>query len=75
MNIKRVLYYGNCYLACINFIYNYCFKKYTFSKKIAIKRFIFIWCWKQDLNLRPADYETAALPTELFQRIQSTSII
>ena len=27
------------------------------------------WSWKRDLNTRPADYESAALPTELFQHI------
>jgi hypothetical protein len=26
------------------------------------------WSWKRDLNTRPADYESAALPTELFQQ-------
>lgn len=25
------------------------------------------WCRKEELNLRPAVYETAALPTELFR--------
>lgn len=28
----------------------------------------FSWSWKRDLNTRPAHYECAALPTELFQR-------
>ena len=28
-----------------------------------------MWSWKRDLNTRPADYESAALPTELFQRL------
>jgi hypothetical protein len=27
------------------------------------------WSWKRDLNTRPAHYECAALPTELFQQI------
>ena len=27
-----------------------------------------LWSWKRDSNLRPADYESAALPTELLQR-------
>ena len=31
----------------------------------------FSWSWKRDLNTRPADYESAALPTELFQRIRN----
>ena len=26
------------------------------------------WSWKRDLNTRPADYESAALPAELFQQ-------
>ena len=27
------------------------------------------WSWKRDSNTRPADYESAALPTELFRQI------
>ena len=27
------------------------------------------WSWKRDLNTRPAHYECAALPTELFQQM------
>ena len=27
------------------------------------------WSWRQDLNPRPADYKSAALPTELRQRV------
>ena len=27
------------------------------------------WCWKKDLNLCPADYRSAALPTELPQQM------
>ena len=27
------------------------------------------WSWKRDSNTRPADYESAALPTELFQQL------
>ncbi len=29
----------------------------------------FGWSWKRDSNTRPAHYECAALPTELFQHI------
>ena len=28
-----------------------------------------LWSWKRDSNTRPADYESAALPTELFQPV------
>ena len=28
----------------------------------------FLWSWREDLNLRPADYKSAALPTELRQQ-------
>ena len=31
------------------------------------------WSWRRVLNTRPADYESAALPTELFQRIDFLS--
>ena len=31
----------------------------------------FFWSWWTDLNPRPADYKSAALPTELHQRIQA----
>lgn len=27
-----------------------------------------IWSWREELNPRPADYKSAALPTELHQR-------
>ena len=30
---------------------------------------IFNWSWWTDLNPRPADYKSAALPTELHQRV------
>ncbi len=30
--------------------------------------FILSWSWKRDSNTRPAHYECAALPTELFQQ-------
>ena len=33
------------------------------------------WSWKRDSNTRPADYESAALPTELFQHIFVTDSI
>ncbi len=29
----------------------------------------FFWSWRLDLNQRPADYKSAALPTELRQPI------
>ena len=29
----------------------------------------FFWSWWTDLNPRPADYKSAALPTELHQRV------
>ena len=33
------------------------------------------WSWWTDLNPRPADYKSAALPTELHQRIATIVII
>ena len=33
--------------------------------------FIHIWSWREDLNPRPADYKSAALPAELRQHWQS----
>ena len=33
------------------------------------------WSWWTDLNPRPADYKSAALPTELHQRIVENSLI
>lgn len=35
--------------------------------RITVARMIQKWSWKRDLNTRPAHYECAALPTELFQ--------
>ena len=37
----------------------------SYEKKVRI---IMNWCWWKDLNLRPADYESAALPTVLHQQ-------
>ena len=31
---------------------------------------VLFWSWLTDLNPRPADYKSAALPTELNQRMQ-----
>ena len=31
------------------------------------------WSWRTDLNPRPADYKSAALPTELRQRVAGLS--
>lgn len=33
------------------------------------------WSWRQDLNLRPAAYKAAALPTELHQRTHVTMLV
>ena len=33
------------------------------------------WSWKRDLNTRPAHYECAALPTELFQPVSCDLLI
>ena len=32
------------------------------------------WSWKRDSNTRPAHYECAALPTELFQHIKFLTV-
>ena len=32
------------------------------------------WSWREESNPRPADYKSAALPTELRQHISSTSL-
>ncbi len=34
----------------------------------ATLTFLSLWCWRTDSNRRPADYKSAALPTELRQR-------
>ncbi len=45
------------------------YQGFYYAIKKANKGFITIkWCWKQELNPRPTDYETVALPTELFQQ-------
>ena len=36
---------------------------------------LFTWSWWPDLNRRPADYESAALPTELHQHSCAATII
>ena len=35
----------------------------------------FKWSWWTDLNPRPADYKSAALPTELHQQIFNAKLI
>ena len=43
----------------------------TYIKEILVERFFCWyegrWSWRLDLNPRPADYKSAALPTELRQ--------
>ncbi len=34
------------------------------NKKAPVKGRLFVWSYWPDLNRRPADYESAALPTE-----------
>ena len=40
-----------------------------FSIKMFEKRESFIWSWWPDLNRRPTDYESVALPAELHQQL------
>ena len=42
---------------------------------LATREFSHIWSWWTDLNPRPADYKSAALPTELYQHTVSSNII
>ena len=37
-----------------------------------VNKGVFLWSWLTDLNPRPADYKSAALPTELNQRMSQT---
>ena len=41
---------------------------FAMDKKISFRRTRIFWSWKRDSNTRPAHYEWAALPTELFQQ-------
>ena len=41
--------------------------KAIFFWKIAMFFILLLWSWQLDLNQRPADYKSAALPTELCQ--------
>ena len=43
-------------------IFNFILKAYCLNSKL-------LWSWWTDSNPRPADYKSAALPTELHQRI------
>ena len=42
-----------------------------YIKAIAIRQIAFLWSWWTDLNPRPADYKSAALPTELHQHFST----
>ena len=48
---------------------------FTVSAPLATREFSPYWSWWTDLNPRPADYKSAALPTELHQRIATIVII
>ncbi len=44
-------------------------------KKPAIKKpYADFWSWWTDLNPRPADYKSAALPTELHQHLSAKTL-
>ena len=44
------------------------FRRYSLKKRTSLLTGSFLWSWQCDLNTRPADYESAALPAELCQR-------
>ena len=44
-------------------------KQHTTKNPVNTLVYRVFWSWKRDLNTRPADYESAALPTELFQHL------
>ena len=44
------------------------------KQKVILSDDLLFWSWKRDSNTRPADYESAALPTELFQRFSSSNM-
>ncbi len=33
----------------------------------------YVWCARKDLNLRPLEYQSSALPTELHAQVRSLS--
>ena len=45
----------------------FCMRRFFKTKKTGEIFPGLLWSWKCDSNTRPADYESAALPTELFQ--------
>ena len=44
-------------------------------RKRSAASFVWRWSWWTDLNPRPADYKSAALPTELHQHLTGSIII
>ena len=42
---------------------------FAMDKKISFLNNEIFWSWRWDSNPRPADYESAALPTEPLQRL------
>ena len=50
--------------------------EYPMSNKKRLRNFskpLIYWSWREDSNPRPADYKSAALPTELRQRCDAVS--
>ena len=48
-------------------------RAFALARKRAIRSLRRRWSWWTDSNPRPADYKSAALPTELHQRISSST--
>jgi hypothetical protein len=47
-----------------------CALPFNLDEKKAKYNSNFFWSWRLDLNQRPADYKSAALPTELRQHLE-----
>ena len=43
-------------------------QKSQYHESKSVSKIVIKWCWTTDLNHRPTDYESVALPAELVQQ-------